>query len=361
MKLAKALLLMAALLGLTGMTLAQEKAKPTQTQPVQNDPQRSFVYLAAQDLAVQGQAAKPEEKQGRAELHYYLGQPQVLEQSQVAFEFKAAPNDLAVWTGAFGVNVEPVTGALQHQLKLKATDAILINALSDESLAKQVDLQQYDVIVGLGDKPDPQKPLKVRLYRAGAEQERTLKAPAPKKQYWIGVHMQPVEEPLRTQLSLPEGKGLILNEVIAESPAKKAGLQTYDVVVGIEKLDFAKTEELAEQVQLSEGKPMTFRLIRHAKPLTLAVVPIVRPLENTVTVLNNGEQVRYARLLLSRQLDHRVNANALTARIALDLAKANPTDPQQQIASLQAELAKLNASTAAIQEQLQKLSEQLKK
>jgi hypothetical protein len=113
-----------------------------------------------------------------------------------------AANDLAPWTRAFGINVEPVSGALQQQLKLKPSEGILVIDLNDESLAKQADLQKFDVIVGLDKKPDPAKPMKIKLIRSGVPQERTLKAPAPKKQFWIGVHLQTIEEPLRTQLEL---------------------------------------------------------------------------------------------------------------------------------------------------------------
>jgi C-terminal processing protease CtpA/Prc len=166
-------------------------------------------------------------------------------------------------------------------------------------------------------------------------------------------------------LSLPEGKGLLLSEVVNDSPAKKAGLQLYDVVLGVEKLDLTKTEDLAEQVQRTEGKPIELRLIRHAKPLTLSVTPIERPQATVELSLENKPQLLLSRVLLANE------ANAQKESVRWLLARNNVIDSQvvlnlqmqdapTQIANLQAELARMTASATAMQEQLQKLAEQIK-
>ncbi len=329
----------------------------SQEKPANANQQLSWAFVASQPQD-KPKTQQPEQATIRFE-------PQINYGVQFITNDQFAANDLAPWTGAFGINVEPVSGALQQQLKLKPSEGILVIDLNDESLAKQADLQKFDVIVGLDKKPDPTKPVRVRLIRAGVPQERTLKAPVPKKQYWIGVHLQTIEEPLRTQLSLPEGKGLLLSEVVNDSPAKKAGLQNYDVVVGTEKLDFTKTEDLAERVQLTEGKPIELRLIRHAKPLTLAVTPIERPQATVELSLENKPQLLLSRVLLANE------ANAQKESVRWLLARNNVIDSQvvlnlqmqdapTQIANLQAELAKMTASATAMQEQLQKLAEQIK-
>lgn len=345
------LLMAACVLLVTSTGWSQEKPATTTNKPLT----WAFMPYVTQGAT---STSQPEQATFRFE-------PQINYGVQVITSDQFAANDLAPWTGAFGINVEPVSGALQQQLKLKPSEGILVIDLNDEFLAKQADLQKFDVIVGLDKKPDPAKPVKIKLIRAGVPQERTLKAPAPKKQFWIGVHLQTIEEPLRTQLSLPEGKGLLLSEVVNDSPAKKAGLQLYDVVLGAEKLDLTKTEDLAEQVQRTEGKPIELRLIRHAKPLTLSVTPIERPQATVELSLENKPQLLLSRVLLANE------ANAQKESVRWLLARNNVIDSQvvlnlqtqdtpTQIANLQAELAKMTASATAMQEQLQKLAEQIK-
>jgi hypothetical protein len=333
----------------------------SQEKPATANQQLSWAFVPSQPQD------KTKPTSPKAELGYFLSQGEAQVTGfdvQYIANAQFVANDLAPWTGAFGINVEPVSGALQQQLKLKPSEGILVIDLNDESLAKQADLQKFDVIVGLDKKPDPAKPVKVKLIRSGVSQERTLKAPTPKKQYWIGVHLQTIEEPLRTQLSLPEGKGLLLSEVVNDSPAKKAGLQTYDVVVGTEKLDFSKTEDLAERVQQTEGKPIELRLIRHAKPLTLAVTPIERPQATVeLSVENAKSQLLLSRVLLANDVQAETYRWLVARNQTLDphiVLNLQAQDTPTQIANLQAELAKMTASATAMQEQLQKLAEQIK-
>lgn len=50
---------------------------------------------------------------------------------------------------------------------------------------------------------------------------------------YLGVFLGPVPAPLRTQLGalLPSGQGVMIRDVMADSPAAKAGLKNYDVVI----------------------------------------------------------------------------------------------------------------------------------
>ena len=274
-------------------------------------------------------------------------------------------DSLATWTGAYGINVSPVEAALQEQLQLKEKDGLLIISLNDDKLAEKVDLKLHDIILGLQKAPDATKPVNVTIIRQGKASKRSLPAVTPAKPYWLGVQTSTVEEPLRVQLSLADGKGLLLTEVIKNTPALQAGLQANDVLIGAEQADFSKTEDLARLVQQSEGKPLTLRLIRHAKPMTITITPALRPKDDATAA---AVQDLYL-LETSRRYLTRVNAaNAITNQLGIQYSLPplsapvafDPAAAPAQIAKLQEELARMTAVAAAMQQQLQSLSEQLK-
>lgn len=94
--------------------------------------------------------------------------------------------------------------------------------------------------------------------------------------YWIGLRCSNVDGALRAQLGLAEGKGLIVDEVFPDSPAKTAGLQQYDVLVKIGGRELAAVADLVETVQKAEKKELEVSLIRAGKPQTLKVTPAER-------------------------------------------------------------------------------------
>ncbi len=274
-------------------------------------------------------------------------------------------DSLASWTGAYGINVSPVEAALQEQLQLKEKEGLIIISLNDPKLAEKANLKVHDIILGLQKAPDATRPVNVTIIRQGKASQRSLPAVTPTKPYWIGVETANVEEPLRVQLSLTDGKGLLLTGVIKNTPALQAGLRTNDVLIGAEQTDFNKTEDLAKVVQQSEGKPIILRLIRHAKPMTITVTPTLRAQEDAKT--QALEEIY--RLETSRHYLEQVNsANVITQQLGLRYALPpltaqvtfEPATVPAQITKLQEELARMTAAAATMQQQLQSLSDQLK-
>jgi membrane-associated protease RseP (regulator of RpoE activity) len=94
--------------------------------------------------------------------------------------------------------------------------------------------------------------------------------------YWVGLNCQPAGDALRSQLSLPKGVGLVVADVIAGSPAAKAGLKQYDVLVRFGKADLRNVSDLSKAVQAAKGKAVEVVILRRAKTKTLAVTPAKR-------------------------------------------------------------------------------------
>src|SRR6185437_13139419 len=55
-----------------------------------------------------------------------------------------------------------------------------------------------------------------------------------KTDFWIGVRCAELPALLQAQLDLPEGQGVLVDEVVADSPAQRADLKAYDVIFAVD-------------------------------------------------------------------------------------------------------------------------------
>ncbi|NQT11191.1 MAG: PDZ domain-containing protein, partial [Planctomycetes bacterium] len=95
--------------------------------------------------------------------------------------------------------------------------------------------------------------------------------------YWLGLACNPASEALRAQLGLAEGEGLVVEEVLADSPAAKAGMKQYDVVVKVDGKSAGKLQELVNAVDAAKEKEVTIELLRGGKPVKIKATPQKRP------------------------------------------------------------------------------------
>ncbi len=97
------------------------------------------------------------------------------------------------------------------------------------------------------------------------------------KTYWIGVALAPVRPELRAQLDLPDGVGLVIVDVVEDSPADKAGLKEYDVVVRAGGKDVTDPQVLVDAVQKARDSELTLEVVRKGRRRTVKVKPVERP------------------------------------------------------------------------------------
>src|SRR5262249_13623019 len=103
-----------------------------------------------------------------------------------------------------------------------------------------------------------------------------------KTEYYIGVNIEPVNDALRSQLAVPAvpgNRGVLSREAVAGSPAEKAGVKKYDIVVELADKAVESPEHLARQVQAGKDQPTTIKLLRSGKPITIAITGAVRKVE----------------------------------------------------------------------------------
>jgi len=88
---------------------------------------------------------------------------------------------------------------------------------------------------------------------------------------YLGVVVEPVPAALHKQLPdiLPEGQGLLVNQVIKDSPAARAGLEPYDVLKTYGDKTITSPEAFSGLIQADKpGEEVVISYVRGGKPLT---------------------------------------------------------------------------------------------
>jgi len=129
-----------------------------------------------------------------------------------------------------------------------------------------------------GDQANPSLPSR--------DDDSASQAQAPK--YWIGLlgGAIPAESPLRAQLDLPEQQGLIVVNVVPDSPAAKAGLKQYDILLRANDRDLHKMPELIDLVQTKD--PIKLDVLRKNKHEAITLTPEERPANAPVAQAEPG-------------------------------------------------------------------------
>jgi len=120
----------------------------------------------------------------------------------------------------------------------------------------------------------------VEIAPAPTEQATIQEQPEQPEQpaYWIGIRGRNVTEPvLRTQFQLAQDMGVVIEKVVKNSPAAKAGLRQHDIILRANGEPVLSMEDLSRLVGSDDAKPIELRLIRLGKEDTIVVVPEERP------------------------------------------------------------------------------------
>ena len=95
---------------------------------------------------------------------------------------------------------------------------------------------------------------------------------------WLGVSIQELTPELATQFGIGETKGVLVSDIMDDSPAKKAGFERADVIVEFDGKPMDSPTHLRNAVaQTPIGKKVSVRLIRDKKPKTLEVTIAEQP------------------------------------------------------------------------------------
>lgn len=97
---------------------------------------------------------------------------------------------------------------------------------------------------------------------------------------WLGVSLRPLDETMRTQLGLGAGEGILVESIVDESPAARAGLQAFDVLLAWNQTQLGSIDALKQAVLAARaGDKIKLLVLRKGERLTLEVELAARPAE----------------------------------------------------------------------------------
>ena len=98
-----------------------------------------------------------------------------------------------------------------------------------------------------------------------------------RSEYWLGLFAPRPSPALKSQLKLPKDQGLLVEGLRPDSPAAKAGVQQYDILLKGNDKPLTGIQDLLQLIdQVKDGK-LTLDLLRAGKHETVTVTPAKRP------------------------------------------------------------------------------------
>ena len=89
---------------------------------------------------------------------------------------------------------------------------------------------------------------------------------------WLGVYIQEVTPEIAEQFDLTEAKGVLVGDVIEDSPAEKAGIKRGDIIVKVNDEEVNSPEELQDKIRSIEiGEKANVEVVRDGKEITFVV------------------------------------------------------------------------------------------
>ncbi len=134
---------------------------------------------------------------------------------------------------------------------------------------------------------------------------------------WLGVSIQEVSPELASQFGLPEAKGVLVSDVLDDSPAKKAGLERGDVILEFDGKAADSPTQLRNLVaQTPVGKKVSVKFVREKKSRTVDLTIVEQPKSVAQAGSDEGGGSTAPTGLLSDLEVHELNSE-LTARYNL--------------------------------------------
>jgi serine protease Do len=94
---------------------------------------------------------------------------------------------------------------------------------------------------------------------------------------WLGVGIQPLTAELAKKFGVPEGEGVLVNEVFEKDPAASGGIRPGDVIVRIDGTIVDSPNKLSRLIgAVTPGATATIEVVRDQEHLTLSILLVER-------------------------------------------------------------------------------------
>ena len=128
---------------------------------------------------------------------------------------------------------------------------------------------------------------------------------------WLGVYIQEVTPEIAEQFEITEARGVLVGDVIEESPAEKSGIKRGDIIVKVNDEEVNSPEELQDKIRsIDIGKKANIEIVRNDKEMNFVVKIDEMPTENEgesvkekVFPVQTGMQVEKVTKDIARELE----------------------------------------------------------
>ena len=98
---------------------------------------------------------------------------------------------------------------------------------------------------------------------------------------YIGVNLQELSDQLGDYFGVKDGEGILITEVVEDSPAEKAGLKAGDIIVSVDKKDVEDYNDIQKTIRQKEiGETVDIGILRDKKQQTITVTVDETPRNN---------------------------------------------------------------------------------
>ena len=149
-----------------------------------------------------------------------------------------------------------------HGQKLPAEARVFTLIRSSDGVEKKIELDNAQLLIG---------ELTSRVKESGGE--------APK--FVIGVSVSEAPPVVLTQIGKPDAAAVVVDAVVEESPAEKAGVKKFDLILKAAGEPVKSAGDLTKVVKSSDGKEIELMLVRTGQEVKVTVTP--KPNEPEVT------------------------------------------------------------------------------
>lgn len=226
-------------------------------------------------------------------------------QNQPAADY-AVNLKVATFGNPLGLEVAAVEAALRAQINIEDGKGVVITNVREDSEAAKAGLKQYDIVLAVDQQPieSPGKLHEVVASRQGQEvQFQVLRQGKPESlrvalaktpvyefanvyvgelltnvagttsQYRIGVQLAEADDALRSQLRLAAGEGLVVTEVLPDSPVAKAGIRRHDVLIKLDGKRLSTVENINALIQEIKDRQVLLAFVRGGEEMSCEVTP----------------------------------------------------------------------------------------
>jgi membrane-associated protease RseP (regulator of RpoE activity) len=290
-----------------------------------------------------------------------------------------------------GVEVAAVGPALRSQLELPDGVGVVVTSITPDSEAAKAGLQQHDIVLRIDDTAiaspaqfnqllsgEPGKKLKLTVSRKGKPLSIEITLAKPRvlellvrpsfdypdvlfvgrpepPSYRIGVTLAEADDTLRSQLKLAAGEGLVVTDVLPDSPAAKAGIQRHDVLTRLDGKRLSSVEKINAQFQELKDRAAKLAFLRGGEEKTCEVAAQLsapadgRYLDEAWLGEPVARRDRIAAFLSEAGADsYLLSRDGHSGRLRWHAA-ATPTPAGDQIAALKKQLAEMQKALEALE------------